>query len=148
MGTPPDLSNLQCINTNIVQISPISIPEHLTRCRLLQSPSIPRGLPFSPINPQPQNNTSNTTNTPSTHANTTHTPSCFSTPLTYNALPPFLWHPKTIHKTNQPVLYFQNNSQRNNYTSSLAFDVPNKQPSPNDGKPTDPNYTPHINFAP
>jgi len=42
MGTPPDLYNLQCLNTNIDQISSISIPEHLTRCNMLQLTSLPR----------------------------------------------------------------------------------------------------------
>jgi hypothetical protein len=63
----PRLWNIQCLNTNIVTILPILIPEHRTHCSLLQSPSLSRGLPFSPANYQPQDRTPDTTNTiPST----------------------------------------------------------------------------------
>ena len=65
IGTSPDLWNLQYIYINIVQISPIQIPEHLTHGNLLQSPSLPRGLPFSPTNHQHQDSINDTTNTPS-----------------------------------------------------------------------------------
>ena len=100
----PGLWNLHCLNTNFVQFSPISIPEHLKRCSLLQSLYLPRGLPFSPANNQPQNNTSDTTNTLSPTL-TPHIPPHISrSPLTYKPLLPFLWQPKTIHKTKQPVL--------------------------------------------
>ena len=48
IGTPPDLWQLQCFNTTIVQIPPIAIPPNLTRCALLQTPYLPRGIPFLP----------------------------------------------------------------------------------------------------
>jgi hypothetical protein len=48
IGTPPDPWQLQCLNTTIIQIPFITIPPNLTRCALLQTPSLPRGIPFLP----------------------------------------------------------------------------------------------------
>ena len=87
IGTPPELWNIQCLNTDIVTIPPISVSEHHTHVSLLQADSLPRGSPFSPTHQQPQNNT----------ADTTYTPSSTSAPKNTHHLPTFLQH--TQHMT-------------------------------------------------
>ncbi len=55
IGTSPDLWNIQCLNTNIITILPISIPEYHTHCSLLQSKTTHPTLPtLSPPTLTPQ----------------------------------------------------------------------------------------------
>ena len=144
----PDLWNLQCINTNIVQITPIQIHDHLRHCNPLQLSSLTRGLPFSPTNKQHQDSTSETTNTPSptpapyithhVHLHSHHIRATFPLSLapkgnTHNK-PPRTIFPKQLPKKQTHIF--------------TPLQRTNRTVSPNDGKPTEPNYTSHTNLAP
>jgi len=98
IGTPPDLWQLQCLNSNIIQISPIEIPLNLTRCALLQTPSLPRGIPFSPPQGAPLYPINNQSQVSPLNNNDTHLTT--STPHTQHTIPLL---PPHIHTTTKLI---------------------------------------------